>query len=736
MCKSVESLIDVIRNSIGPEIYNSNVDFINRSIFSQPKVRINANERNAAKELRTFLRALEAATEKKQYGRHSASEWKKWYVFPSADDVEIAKIHFSSRGVNESEFINGTINKDENDVIGWLDSYLNLVSSTSVSSDSTISFICGGIGSGKSTFLRYVISTNGAKFVKNRVVPSRIEAMKMLRDFPSGDIDKDQYFEEYVKRRLVRDFILFHYGDVSERISYPTSVSEKDVTRDIGKYLGDEQPTTTFQSKIAFQINRFAKNVRENPLTLRNEINRISIDVIDAILHLATRMKIVFLPIFDGFDRINVSELIVSERGSKILPLLTNWMFARFCQLPLRTCTGAVSVRVSPLVCVRNNSVSYYMAAHTRLGARAECAYYYIVAPSLQSILMSTYSQIWQSKLEDNKYEGDDLLNLLFRALTNRENEPSNQVTQVFNDNVRFFLHYLQDVIFWMLREASSLQECRCDYFDYKRYIQEKWYRMFHILLTSDSKQFHNFVSVSIESEGHEGKTGGIYCYADDTHNSGYLDNLYNYHCIDGESHALLDKIRICRIVEELTRDNEVSAVLTQEIEDRYEAIYGRKIMMPHETIAILLRGGFLVESMSGGFVASVDRNRVSFALEPLARFCITNEIYLRLPYIETVISKTLLPRLLGKHLSPEQRDPDDLNLFNWTVTSIQNSMLLYLYVEYIEEAEKTPSEYRISERMKERLLQNYNSLCAHEPKYIPALIDRMNRRFQLRIKE
>ncbi len=392
--------------------------------------------------------------------------------------------------MNNSEFRSHTINKSEDDVDSWLQSYLDLVVDSAKNGDSNITFLCGGVGSGKSTFVRYLIATRAQRFASRKVIPSRIEAIKVLRDAPTRAEDLDQFFHDYIKRRLVRDFILFHYGEAKDPLRYPPSIDQELVFREIRQFL-DEQPDKKFQSDLHFQCNRFASNVNSNPANLRNEIDRISLPVVDAMLHMASRMGYVFVPIFDGFDRINTSDYLLPDSGSKLLKLLSDWMFPRFSQITIDTHSGRITIRLSPLVCARNNSWSYYLA-QSRLAARAEFKTNYIIAPSLGAILAAAYKQLWPQLQNQAQDLHSEFLASLYKALTNEDIQSVEDVNGIFNDNVRFLLHYLQDVIHWMLRRADGHEYMEL----FTSFLRHRWYRLFHILLTSDSKQFHNFITV------------------------------------------------------------------------------------------------------------------------------------------------------------------------------------------------------------------------------------------------
>jgi hypothetical protein len=185
MTNEIGNLIEKVTASLQQSHFSGPSRFPDREVLLPPKVRLHVNDRDLEPSLRSFLSALEIATEKKQYGKHTAQAWKDSYVFPLNQDINKASELYGQRGMNNSEFRSHTINKSEDDVDSWLQSYLDLVVDSAKHGDSNITFLCGGVGSGKSTFIRYLIATRAPRFVSRKVIPSRIEAIKVLRDAPA-----------------------------------------------------------------------------------------------------------------------------------------------------------------------------------------------------------------------------------------------------------------------------------------------------------------------------------------------------------------------------------------------------------------------------------------------------------------------------------------------------------------------------------------------------------------------
>ncbi len=213
--------------------------------------------------------------------------------------------------------------------------------------------------------------------------------------------------------------------------------------------------------------------------------------------------------------------------------------------------------------------------------------------------------------------------------------------------------------------------------------------------------------------------------YVDDPHHSGYIDNIFNYHISAPDSHALLDKIRVCNILLSLVESQDFSSVTLHEICFEYRKLFDRDLQHPETTVAILIRAGFIAE----GICRPSDRMATTYVIEPLGRFFVKQKLFFRLPYVEMVVSQTLFPSRLAQLCSRETRDPDEKNVFSWTVSSMQNAIILYGYVKHIETTENVAQPLQQHPAFLDSLLRDFISLSKHDPAYIPSLVSRFKRK-------
>lgn len=647
--------------------------------------------RSYCPELKHFVDEVSYATSKFFYGQHTDDEWDRHYVFPSTSTL----MELTDKQEADLFVVNGS----KQDTHAWLSSFIDDVNpiSQSKARQNNIMIMLGGIGSGKSTYIKYVTSRFFKLMKDKKVAPSRIECKKLkqrIENKQSSITDKEA-FARYLRYAAVRDLLLFcHF---SRQSGYYVSESKntfsdheresfiKFLRSNFQSQYGTRSIRQTFCKEIAQIIERYDWR------KMRAFLHDLSDDELDVIIEYYYLKGWIVTYIYDGFDYLSPFDLVGTNSSSHLLE-----MVSRFVWLERTVPQHSFSRRheAASIILLRNNTYAWFAKYYRDLYKHDRITRAVVVAPSIDDVMSRAIHRIGNAvgyrKDDVKELEAISARMLNAMAIEMRGAKPLN-VADLFNHNVRYQLRYLHDIIAELTNDAiralAPEQRQKINHHDLltvmrqaaDTMLQHKTYRLVDILLCGQNRVFYNSIepnsavlSVMDLKSAVQNKEEGL--FIERNIESGIVDNMYNYH-VQGKwslhKQALLEKLRILHIL------NKTSGHTAASLKNELIARFAYCSKSYDVTLAIL--------TVVGAVSCEWRNFEAYYRLEPMG-FVLRERLCVQLAYVEHTFHCTLLPATICQSAVDATRPK---GVEEWAFASIINAYLFLVTVRSIENESK-----------------------------------------------
>ncbi len=173
------------------------------------------------KTLEELIKSLSRHLSKFVYGTITNSEWDRRYKWPHRKEVDEYFAQLKKEGLpvppGATKFV---ANRDKQSAEQWLASeILAPLAEATRASNLPVTFLLGGVGSGKSSFNKYLSTYHARKFYSAKVMSTRVECKKFSGEllsspeFKAGKRNAEDYrdfIRNYIFRMLARDIVTYH----------------------------------------------------------------------------------------------------------------------------------------------------------------------------------------------------------------------------------------------------------------------------------------------------------------------------------------------------------------------------------------------------------------------------------------------------------------------------------------------------------------------------------------------
>ncbi|MEP0191950.1 MAG: hypothetical protein ABJP70_05945 [Erythrobacter sp.] len=652
-----------------------------------------------------FVSDLDILTRKFSYGRTPITKWQRLYKFAESEKpVETRDVDKPDPGSAGLGHVNGSSDDIDKWVKGILTQFIDL-------NDAVNPFLVllGEVGSGKTTFNKYVSTMYFEYFRDSNIIISRIEYSKLrdyITSYQKGEESIRDVAERYITACLIRDFFTQQLLDLNEGIDANDTFTPRNEFFDVSK-----NPTTSVSNNDSYfafcqreydgfctedqqrakKLLRRAQEAFSNPGSInRNrwfDALRIHADQINLLapllLWLERKKSQNFFVIIDGLDLLDPSDFIGGTENRKIVFALSDWLIKeKQCvkipnvgeliwpkfQVTSRNATWSI-LREQFNAALSHNKALEYSIRPAHFGS---------IAASLDDLLLE------QGNLENitrSRFFDFDRLEI---ALARRLRVPKSEITSIFQKNLRHRLNFLRNVIEECLQNyrARDLNEHPhvANFFlkNFDELCHTKSYRLVEMLLHARNDVFENFVQfkdrVIVQDLAISDVDLDQLFQNNDAH-SGYIGNIFAHH-IPYSSYDEIDFIlEKLRLLDSLAGQAEKVGRVKSEIEKSFEKNGWRRSKLFDASLAMCIREGFIQTSFapSRGLV---------YEISPLGKLTLNRLIY-NLSYLENVFFGCLLPRGIARNIETYRRG--DVRPEEWSATSLYHVYLLFMLLEAAE---------------------------------------------------
>ena len=474
---------------------------------------------------------------------------------------------------------------------------------------SPVLMLVGGVGSGKSSFNKYVTTHYHDEFKNAGVIASRVEFQKLRRHLESyPNIDRRKAAGAFIFATLLRDIALYIYGSEAFDDNEPFAFSSKcrldrdaDLINDsheldlyelIDSIVGSsESPHYQHCGVSQAAVEKFYKQFSKYPTMLPPEragfvafwakhflLDHTDSRAMAAVSELfVARVLRVYRPflILDGFDYIGVSDF---EEGG-LLSWTLDWLASSLVEnggleLPI----SCDKLRALVQITIRSSTNEIFWRNRAASHNQVNCVTYLVESPSVEAVVdgLSRMITHFTPSASGVGSVWCDMLNRSIVHLYERLRQPDDggrckfTSADLFQNNSRHLVNFLRDVFEIELDRAykalahrgvplsgSTLANEMREHFD--ELIKHQSYALVQILLSSRSTRYQNFLSVSL------GADGGI-LLEDNDNGSGYIGNVFNYHATYDLDEGLREFTHKLLILKLLCQDSSTRTV--EEIAD------------------------------------------------------------------------------------------------------------------------------------------------------------------------
>ncbi len=628
------------------------------------------------------------------------STWSGKFKFGTTPrNIWTHKYQFSGTGASfESDCI---VNGSEQCVR----SYVDQISAFAWQRRPPVIMLVGGIGSGKSSFNKYVTTHFHDELKASGVIACRLEFQKLQKHLRAyKTVEPARAIEAFVFGALMRDVALYAYGREGRASDDPFSFAETCRLRRGTTICSDEQSLNlqvltdqirnlseeshyleheVKETDIARFFNQFCRYPKMSSaersgivafwakyMLSEHPSNRKMAAVTEMFLRIIFRDYRPFL-IFDGFDYIGVNDF----NDDDLLKSTFNWLSDAVVtgegfDLPISR------ARISPLLQITLRESTNQLFWRNRFASHSQVNYvvYKVEAPTVEAVVDglerlihhlvpadADISPVWSEILNGS-------INHLHERL--RQAEGVRQCdfapADLFQNNSRHLINFLRDVLeieldtaHRSLRKRGAMVTSRTLANEmrehYERLAHHSSYVLVQILLSSRSSRYQNFICVSRED-------GGSLHLEDNDNGSGYIGNVFNFHADYDPSEGLREFTHKLQILALLCKSK-----LRRSLTDIAEAT-GFSETFTKTALQVMLR-----ENMLNAWF-DTQRRAVLYSASGLGEIILHHLIY-ELSYVEAVFFGASIP---ARFMDPDLQDvmrSDGLEA--WVTGSFANVLLI-----------------------------------------------------------
>ena len=656
------------------------------------------------------------------YGRHSLEEWERRYCFP---DQRTFLIQLKSLGLQENDLLVAkalVINRNRQSILEW--TRKNLIrrrSNGAPGGADAVVYVQGTVGCGKSTLNKYITTILFDEFRLAKVVPSRVECLKLRRyaqTKPNGASEdfsakerRRLTFIKFLKASIARDIIHmsrseFKYVDGERRlVSGEHCLDFPDV--DGAQFAEFVDQAASHNGQPSDEAERVLRHVRrlfhtfgrKDPQSRGRLLRRNLLDAdeftLDVIIGYFKEHGFSFCLLFDGFDYIDAADFYMKSPQTEIIETLADWIVDEECGIDV---LGSDTTYPNVSLTIRRNTRSIIGSRHNHIYYAAKSRSAYVLAPSMRNVFLGLLREIRAIAASGTRtHKEKELLKALNRAREGIKGElemtSGMSLGSLFNGNVRNQINYTKNVIYELaagaimqstgVKNVDAYQLIGLMNFEIANFMKQKSYRLVDMLLYSSGARFSNFVTVRGPDhlpEGADPPPLTLDDISDNNLDSGYVGNVLNYHIgyyKRGDEAYLLEKIRILELLRrrglEEARDAEKGHGTESWLRERFAAKNWPISVHFKMSLCLLVREGMLeiIES----------HREAIFSPLPLGVLAVERLIG-KLVYLENVYFGTLIPNWM-RRVSDDVDRPTSLR--RWITASLFHVWLLLRLVRHAE---------------------------------------------------
>lgn len=556
--------------------------------------------------------------------------------------------------------------------------------------NSVVSFITGKMGSGKSTFIRYLLNKFRSGFLDNKValcliLHSDIAMPDNLAQNIVGVRDKD--YEIFVKMRI--------------RWAVLNSLSLEDgikgaLKHDYNKFLcilREKLEAHYDQNQRQQDLYYFNSLFEEGNISFEDFEKKVSIEAWNSLNKLLLDFEVKVLVVIDGLDVLNHSTIV--DRGyDKLFVALSK------CIAPDQSSAAALYSRISYVISLRNctyddffprftDRTALQLKEFTNQDILEEVPFMDIMRDSIEILFRENDKKFW------NYYKPKviEMFEQIFLTFSDHFTERhGDNFSKYFEYNCRETADVTINIFCYIsnyaLKKINAGQKSDLQ-IDFKLIINEivgvansickkKQYQILETILIGGNCGFHNRYSVT---EGNFDRST-LHAHV----RGGVIDNIFNYHLkisdTDTKSYFLV-KIRLLQVL--MAREDKQS--LENLLMNLKCLGYELDEMQAKHLLYMMIDSNFIkTRYESAG-------QKLCYSITHLGRFVVNDLIY-EMSYLENVVMTSFLPNeictknlVLGlvKYKSKRGFEKSSTPKFDWVKRCIINCIFLVAHIDYIE---------------------------------------------------
>lgn len=669
-------------------------------------------------ELSSYLDDLIKITEKLKF-TSSVEDWKKYYVFPKSFTGSQAHPHAY---VNESESV----------ACKWLEHFLASLPHSQGYTNPEPALIVGPVGSGKSSFIKYMLIVHNEKFSKKKVIPVRIELSTVKKRLKTKHVSN---YESQIRSlglsRMVRDsiyYLVFKGWLGNYHNNHSDDQKEKFLNLLLIKYRG-----TLYETAIKKDIDHIGTYIDSVMECDPNKalLDSLSENILSMVIEFIRSIGYIFLIIYDGFDAISANDHFTKESPLDLLKIVASAARDPSFYSTVGHDRFNTTPRCYSLISLRGNTFRYFCQEWTReYGGDAPIPY--VIAPPTFHELITQRAEHqrplhpeftnhdhlkWSNKIFINAYLSvarhvalilnGELPTLATIGISDLYSEKGYDIISIFNGDTRTTLMFFRSLLLFMFHKAArdsgyKLSQTTPTVASMSRYVESFFtnshqflsfrpYMYRKLLLVGSGNSFHNFCRLEagkiILGDFSRNVKSNISAAFDEQRSpllrndqcNGYCDNPYMYH--ERYEHfgspSLFLKIRILQILNIDHRTSVQETTIISRLRDWFGLNLSKVDL--HHTISVMIYAGFVsVESIT---------DIASFRIESFGKCMLEHNLH-KLEFVEHIITRTLLPPAIRDCLKHDENGAGLDSTREWQINSISNFYVFLLYANWVEEKE------------------------------------------------
>ena len=604
------------------------------------------------------------------------------YTFPSDDDKNVFYKELSDNTENELSQIPfaNIANASEESIKTWLQSFFKNSELDDQEHDETPCLIIPGkVGSGKTTFIKYLTSNFKTLFNTLNVIPA-------LLPYKVWDIRKDKKHRSQEQLEFDIDYTTI------KQLIYTVHKNSNLIST-----LGDDFKKYFFEERDAFYSNYTVKIINEKPMpqdeieqrcsyeykslihALRN-FNDNLYGTIDnelylTLLNFLSSKGYKFFIIVDGLDQLSV--------GGITEGIFRN-LFATLAKKTLSYPHHRLhnTIKYHFLYTFRYCTYTEFIKLESQTDEPKKVKILPLAPASITSIIHNAILNL--DKLDtEGKYNTslvklhiyiDKLISAILVAL---DIPTVLALSLIFNQNYRELLNFLIELNSYVCshqKQSTDLDSFINNSIEFLDSNQLKPYEVMEILILRDKTSFSNYYELFI------GKNVTFDILTQKNPHRGFVDNIFNYTQLFGgcSTHPLLIGIRLLEhLLHEGYRPEHAITEYMHSIGYQYDI----SSLLKHFSGSGFIKMRAQSEKTKEGLT---NKTEYVFTITGLGTFAL-DKLTHDVSYVEYLMPHILFPEFITDSIQALYRDKID----EWIKASLYNSYLFYQYIRYIEEIQE-----------------------------------------------